>query len=142
VKRAETAHEVSLFGCLLWCGAAMLFVVLVSAASVAAWLHESGENVPPPGYIGDPVRGGRLVAQYGCPSCHSGIRDAPAGEVGPPLELIGRRAYIAGQFPNTRIRMVEWLQHPQALKPGTAMPDLGVTERDARDIATYLATLK
>jgi cytochrome c1 len=38
--------------------------------------------------------------------------------------------------------MEEWLQHPQTTKPGTAMPELNVPERDARDIASYLATLK
>ena len=142
MTRAETAHEVSLFGCIVWCGAATLFVVALSVAIVAAWLHSSGEKAPPSGYIGDPVRGARLAEHYGCASCHAGLNAAPPGAVGPPLDLIGRRAYIAGQFPNTRIRMVEWLQHPQEVKPGTAMPDLGVSERDARDIATYLATLK
>jgi cytochrome c2 len=34
--------------------------------------------------------------------------------------------------------MVRWLMHPQALIPGTGMPELGMTERDARDIAAYL----
>jgi cytochrome c1 len=37
--------------------------------------------------------------------------------------------------------MVRWLQAPQKLKPGSAMPDLGLSERDARDIAAYLETL-
>ena len=38
--------------------------------------------------------------------------------------------------------MIRWLQAPQAVYPEGAMPNLGVTERDARDIAAYLATLK
>jgi hypothetical protein len=38
--------------------------------------------------------------------------------------------------------MVRWLRNPQTYDPDGAMPDLGVTERDARDIAAYLATLK
>jgi cytochrome c1 len=38
--------------------------------------------------------------------------------------------------------MVRWLRFPQQVAPRTAMPNLGVTERDARDIAAYLATLR
>jgi cytochrome c1 len=45
---------------------------------------------------------------------------------------------LAGRLPNERDNLVRWLREPQALKPGSAMPDLGVTERDARDIAAYL----
>jgi cytochrome c len=37
---------------------------------------------------------------------------------------------------------VQWIRDPQHLKPGTAMPDLAVGERDARDIAAYLHTLR
>jgi cytochrome c1 len=37
---------------------------------------------------------------------------------------------------------VQWLREPQAVHPGTAMPDLDVSERDARDIAAYLGTLR
>ena len=52
------------------------------------------------------------------------------------------RGLLAGIVPNTRDNMVRWLQAPQAIYPEGAMPNLGVTERDARDIAAYLATLK
>ena len=31
---------------------------------------------------------------------------------------------------------------PRRVRPGTPMPEMGVTERDARDIAAYLYTLK
>jgi cytochrome c len=34
--------------------------------------------------------------------------------------------------------LVDWLRHTQAIVPGSAMPDLGVTERDAWDMAAYL----
>jgi cytochrome c1 len=45
-------------------------------------------------------------------------------------------------LPNTPENLVRWLRDPQKLNPRTAMPDLGVTERDAQDIAAYLYTLK
>ena len=62
--------------------------------------------------------------------------------VGPPLGRIATREYIAGMLPNTPANMVRWLRHPAEVNPRTAMPDLGVTERDARDMAAYLYTLK
>jgi cytochrome c1 len=62
--------------------------------------------------------------------------------VGPPLDRVGTRQYLGGVILNSPENMVQWLRAPQAISPQTAMPDLGVTERDARDIAAYLYTLK
>jgi cytochrome c1 len=62
--------------------------------------------------------------------------------VGPPLKGIASRVMLGGVLPNSPANMVLWLRAPQQVAPLTAMPDLGVTERDARDIAAYLATLK
>lgn len=91
----------------------------------------------------DAERGRRAINQYACVTCHAipGIAGANA-PVGPPLAGIGTRGFIAGILPNTLENMVRWLRAPQELSSLTAMPDLGVTERDARDIAAYLATLK
>jgi cytochrome c1 len=91
----------------------------------------------------DAARGRRALYQYACATCHSipGIVGANA-PVGPPLTQIGTRGFIAGVLPNTPQNMVRWLRHPQAVSPKSAMPDLGVTEHDARDIAAYLSTLR
>lgn len=91
---------------------------------------------------GDSREGPELIRQYGCGSCHEipGVRGANA-DVAPPLSDFSQRAYIAGQLPNTPDNMVTWIMDPQAVAPGTAMPDLGVSEEDARHIAAYLATL-
>jgi cytochrome c1 len=62
--------------------------------------------------------------------------------VGPNLQGIASRAYIAGVLPNTPDNMVRWIQNPQAVDEKTAMPNVGVSSRDARDIAAYLYTLK
>ena len=61
--------------------------------------------------------------------------------MGPPLAGIAGRSLIAGKLPNTPDNMVLWLRRTQELKPLTAMPQLDVTEQDARDIAAYLANL-
>ena len=114
--------------------AAIIAVVAVAAPFIAR--RVDARHVAPVGYVGDPERGRALFGAYGCGSCHT------TGMVGPPLDDIGARSYIAGQFPNIRGVMLQWLQHPQAMKPGTAMPELGVTRQDADDLAAYLATLR
>jgi cytochrome c2 len=92
---------------------------------------------------GDPRRGVDAISRYGCAACHTipGIRRAD-GQVGPPLDRIAGRYYLAGRLQNTPGNMVRWIQHPQQVEKGTAMPEMGVTDADARDIAAYLYTLR
>jgi cytochrome c len=92
---------------------------------------------------GDPAVGKQLIVTYGCGSCHTipGVSMAN-GLVGPPLEHLARRVYLAGEVPNSADFLVRWIEVPQAIEPGTAMPNLGVTEGQARSIAAYLYTLR
>jgi cytochrome c len=92
---------------------------------------------------GDPGRGKAIIRQYGCVSCHTmpGIAGANA-LVGPSLEHIASRMYIGGVLLNTPENMLRWLQNPPAVDPLTAMPNIGVTEADARHMAGYLYTLR
>jgi len=92
---------------------------------------------------GDPGRGKLAIRQYGCSTCHTipGIVGAN-GIVGPPLDRIGSRVYLAGRLSNTPENLMRWIRDPQGIAPGTAMPDLRVTEQDGRDIAAYLYTLR
>ena len=91
---------------------------------------------------GDPRRGRQAMQQYACVTCHAipGVVGSQA-PVGPPLARVAARSFIAGVLPNTAENMELWLIAPQDVKPGTAMPDLDVSPRDAKDIAAYLATL-
>lgn len=102
---------------------------------------DGAQPVSVPG--GDAEHGKRLVAQYQCASCHAipGIA-AAAGTAGPPLEAFGRRSYIAGRIPNLPDPLTRWLIDPPAMKPGTLMPNVGVSEAEARHMAAYLYTLR
>ena len=99
----------------------------------------SGERPQPVFANGDAKRGLELIQRYGCGGCHI-IPDVPRarGQVGPPLAGIARRAYLGGVLPNTPDNMLLWIRAPQSFEPGTAMPDLGVSESEARDISAYL----
>ncbi len=97
----------------------------------------------PPLVTGDAAAGADLITKLGCGSCHSipGIVDAN-GLVGPPLGHIASRQFIAGVLRNTPDNMVQWLRFPQKIVPGNAMPDLAISEQDARQLTAYLETLK
>lgn len=113
---------------------------------VAGVLAGCSENTPRPESrraIGDPAGGRQIITEVGCGSCHTipGIRGAD-GLVGPPLLWWARRTFIAGQLPNTPDNLMRWLQNPPGVEPHTAMPALGLDERQARDVAAYLYTLR
>lgn len=92
---------------------------------------------------GNANRGRATIAAYGCGSCHSipGVRGAN-GMVGPPLDHWSQRRIIAGEVPNDPARLITWLTVPQSIEPGTAMPNMGVTDGEARDMAAYLYSLR
>lgn len=87
----------------------------------------------------DAGRGRRAIRDHGCGACHviPGIRNA-TGQVGPPLHGFRERGVIAGRLANTGENLARWILDPQAVSPGNAMPTLGLTEQEARDIAAYL----
>ena len=91
----------------------------------------------------DAARGQRLLAQYQCGSCHAipGVA-AARGMQGPSLEAFGKRSYIAGRIPNRADALARWISAPQSLVPDTAMPNMGVSNADARDMAAYLGRLQ
>lgn len=93
--------------------------------------------------LGDAENGRLLLRQFGCGTCHRipGVT-AAEGNIGPPLDAIARRVYLAGILPNTPANMVRWIRSPQSIDPRTAMPDLKVTEAHAWDMTAYLYGLR
>jgi cytochrome c2 len=113
------------------------------ATALIATLLSACAHVAVSAELGDARHGAKLIALLGCGGCHSidGVRDA-VGNVGPPLTHVGTRVYLAGVLENSPRNMVAWLRHPQKFVPHNAMPDIGLNEADARDIAAYLYQLK
>ncbi|MBV9929791.1 MAG: c-type cytochrome [Alphaproteobacteria bacterium] len=91
--------------------------------------------------MGSVVRGQQAFGKYGCGGCHT-VHHIPAasGMVGPPLDGVAARAIIGGRLSNTPEHLRQWIEDPQGVSPGTAMPNLGVTKQDSRDIAAFLYT--
>ena len=87
-------------------------------------------------------RGKVALTQFACRACHM-IPGITGSEVfvGPPLDKLAQRRYLAGRLANTEAHLQQWIRDPQAVKPHTAMPNLGVGADDARDMAAYLLSL-
>jgi len=96
----------------------------------------------PTGYS-RPDNGRELLYSYGCGSCHviPGVRKA-TGRVGPKLEGFVDQMFIAGILTNTPENLSAWLQNPEAFNDKTAMPNLDVTPKDARDMIAYLYSVR
>jgi cytochrome c len=117
-------------------------LVVVVAALTLAGCQDDEPSARSTVAAGDPQLGRELMASYGCGSCHTipGVKGANA-LVGPPLTSFAHRSYVAGQLANTPDNLTRWIQDPQLVEPGTAMPDLGVTAEEARNMAAHLLTL-
>ena len=112
------------------------------AASPPGRIGTCGPSTAPATRAGDIERGKKALYQYACNACHTipGVTGSfPA--VGPPLAGMAGRRTVGGKLDNTPENMVRWLRHTREVDPLTSMPEMGVTEQDARDIAAYLATL-
>lgn len=105
-------------------------------ADDAAAAPNGGASLP------DAHRGKLALTQYGCHACHliPGITGSSV-HIGPPLAGLASRTLIAGKLHNTPDNLVRWIRTPQLFDPRTAMPAMGVMERDARDMAAYLGRL-
>jgi cytochrome c len=110
---------------------------LAGCDPMLGWVSNQPPAMSVPG--GDGERGRLLLRQFGCGACHRipGVATAE-GNVGPPLAKLYERVYLAGVVANTPANLVRWIVDPQQVDPLTAMPDLGVTEPQARDMAAYL----
>jgi cytochrome c1 len=113
-----------------------------AAAAIAALCLLAACERPAP-VAGDRENGRLLLRQFGCGQCHRipGVADAES-DIGPSLARVGERAYLGGALPNSPANLVAWIRDPQRFDPRTTMPNLGVTEAHARDMAAYLQEVK
>jgi cytochrome c oxidase subunit 2 len=88
------------------------------------------------------AQGQKLFLMKGCVGCHSLVAyNAPKGLLGPNLANVGARSYIAaGTLPNTDENLAHWIRFPQEVKHGVLMPNLGVTEEEAKALVAFLRT--
>jgi cytochrome c len=118
----------------------ILLLICLAAAGCDTGEHE---QMAAASTDGNPDRAPQLIAYYGCASCHTipGIRGADA-LVGPPLTHLAARPHLGGAATNTPENLTQWIRDPHSLNPRAAMPNIDVSDADAKDIAAYLLTLR
>jgi cytochrome c len=128
-----------------WSGA--LSAILAVAAAIGAWTQTTADRRDLARRAsamtrGDPDHGRALAKMKGCAGCHQipGVNGAN-GSVGPSLASFSHRVYIGGVLSNTPDHLHQWLLDPPAIDPKTAMPNVGLTDQEARDVAAFLYTL-
>jgi cytochrome c1 len=91
----------------------------------------------------DPEAGRAAIKAVACGVCHiiPGVRGAD-GIVGPSLAGFGKRQLIGGVVPNRPTTLARWVKDAPSIAPNTGMPDLPLTDEQARDVAAYLVTLR
>ncbi|MFQ6014292.1 MAG: c-type cytochrome [Anaerolineae bacterium] len=89
-----------------------------------------GEDTLPPEAVAGVVLGKRLMNQYKCLRCHQVNGE---GSEGPDLSTVGSRRDWIWTYAH--------LLNPQAMSPGSTMPDFPFTGDEARYLTIYLLTL-
>jgi cytochrome c1 len=123
-------------------------IVCVVIATAAVWFQATSdrrdlERRASAMTRGDPGNGRLLARSKGCGGCHEipGVKGAH-GNVGPPLTKFASRMYVGGVLLNTPEHLQQWLLNPPLIDPKSAMPNVGLNDQEARDLAAYLYTLE
>jgi cytochrome c oxidase subunit 2 len=122
-----------------------LYVVAQQPADFQTWLA----NMAAPAHTasatassGAARAGQRVFMTSQCASCHQIRGTAAAGTVGPDLTHLATRSTLAAaEIPNDPKDLGSWISHPQRIKPGDRMPDLGLTPAQVQQLVAYLDSL-
>ena len=126
-----------------WFAFPLLTILLLIGAAYGIWsaLDSREQTIESAKALtaGEPANGALLLRRFGCGGCHaiSGVPGAD-GKVGPSLEGLRQRVFIAGRLRNSGDNLINWILHPQDFDAHAAMPSTGITESEARDVAAYL----
>ena len=139
-------HEAGLYvgQCAQYCGtqhAKMLLRVYVQPrADFDRWIEEQ-QRQP---VTNQAVSEGRQVFEStACVNCHTVSGTRANGRFGPDLtHLMSRDTIASGVADNTPDNLRQWIQNPDAIKPGARMPAMGLGERQLEAVLAYLATLR
>jgi len=91
-----------------------------------------------------PVSAGqRVFESTACVNCHA-VSGTPAkGAFGPDLtHLMSRDTIASGAAPNNHEKLRLWIKNPDAIKPGSKMPAMGLSDPDLDAVTAYLETLR
>jgi len=119
-----------------------LDVIVESQEAYNAWYERQLQSAPPPT---EPLaqRGQQVFMSSACNMCHAISGTDASASVGPDLSHVAsRRSLAAGALPNDADSLFAWISNPQAIKPGSRMPIVPLSEHDLEALTAYLRTLQ
>jgi cytochrome c oxidase subunit 2 len=139
-------HETGVYlgQCAQYCGtqhAKMLLRVYVdSPEQFNKWVAAEKQLA----YSADTVAVGRnIFEKTSCINCHAIAGTVANGRFGPDLtHLMSRDTIAAGAASNTHDNLKLWILNPEAIKPGSLMPAMNLSEADLESVTAYLESLR
>jgi len=139
-------HRTGIFlgQCAQYCGtqhAKMLLQVIVdSREDFQAWANAQ-KQLPKQD---ESVSAGRNVFETtACVNCHAVDGTMATGRFGPDLtHLMSRSTIASGAAENTPEKLRLWIQNPDAIKPGSLMPAMKLSDTELDALVRYLETLR
>jgi cytochrome c oxidase subunit 2 len=142
-------HQTGLFlgQCAQYCGtqhAKMLLRVYVqSPEEFDRWVHEQQQAAQPAASAPGSSANARVFESTACVNCHTVSGTRAVGKFGPDLtHLMSRETIASGAAPNTPETLRLWIKNPNAIKPGSKMPAMGLNDQDLDAVTAYLETLR
>jgi cytochrome c oxidase subunit 2 len=139
-------HRPGLFlgQCAQYCGvqhAKMLLRVSVDKPEdFAAWVRSQQQPTPADETV---IAGRRVFETTACINCHTITGTAGNGRFGPDLtHLMSRQTIASGAAENTTEKLRLWIRSPDAIKPGSLMPAMNLSDPDVDALVRYLETLR
>ena len=117
--------------------------VAITRDEFATWVRDQQRpGLPGPTGSGEAAQGQTLFTSKGCGGCHT-IQGVSQGQVGPNLtHLYSRETFAGSMFDLTTANLRRWLQDPPAVKPGSKMPNLGLSDDEIAQLIAYMETLR
>jgi cytochrome c oxidase subunit II len=130
--------------CAQYCGtqhAKMLLRVSVdSPEAFAAWVRDQKRTAD---QDTKEIAGRRVFETTACMNCHAVGGTAATGRFGPDLtHLMSRSTIASGAAENTSENLRLWIENPDAIKPGSLMPAMKLSDADINALLRYLQTLR
>jgi cytochrome c oxidase subunit II len=141
-------HQTGLYlgQCAQYCGtqhAKMLLRVYVeSRGEFDRWVRSQQTVQADAAMSPEAIEGRRVFESTACIDCHTIEGTVADGRFGPNLgHLMSRDTIAAGAVPNTPTNLRLWIQNPDAIKPGSLMPAMNLTDKELNEVTAYMLTL-
>jgi cytochrome c oxidase subunit 2 len=139
-------HQAGLFlgQCAQYCGtqhAKMLLRVYVDRPEdFKLWVHAQQQRVKDDATV---TVGKRVFERTACLNCHAIDGTNGTGRFGPDLtHLMSRSTIASGAAENNSQNLRLWIQNPDAIKPGSLMPAMKLSDAELDALVRYLETLQ